>query len=82
MKSLEKIEAEIRTATLAAEARVLAAVKQETDEVQLDTFLSAYLNLATRCGLIKEAGEQLLQIGAAIVWADASEPQSCSSLIH
>lgn len=73
---------ETAAATIAAKARVRAAVHGDPLIVQLNAFLTAYLDLVSVHGLRHEAGEQLMQIGAAIVWADANEPQSFSSLIH
>ena len=73
---------ETAAATIAAKARVRAAVHGDPLIVQLNAFLTAYLDLVSVHGLRHEAGEQLLQIGAAIVWADATEPICTSAFLH
>ncbi len=73
---------ETATATLAAEARLRDAVKLDPVVVQLNALLVAYLHLVTLHGLRHEAGEQLLQIGAALVWRDGTEPVIASALLH
>ena len=73
---------ETAAATLAAEARVREAVKTDPVDVQLNAFLVAYLNLVSAHGLRHEAGESLLQIGAAILWSDATEPICTSAFLH